>query len=246
MSRGYGKKRRHSVIRPGAGGAILRFLIGMVVLVAICGFFYLFVLQGEINVSLPIQSASSSAAPTTSATSAPTPVPTIEPTAAATATPTPEPTATPIPQDALAEAAELPGALPELPDAGVKLGLKELNLFDAAGQSVIIVRGYAYLEGRDAAQSRGYIRLVDPTSGEALGTYAVTPRAEEADLSFDETAGTNLDQAFFRMNIDVSGLPDGYYIVCMALENGGQIAWNYFDDSMYHFQIDHGTAMLCE
>ena len=246
MSRGYGKKRRQSIIRPGAGGAVLRFLIGMVVLIAICGFFYLFVLQGEINVSLPIQDASSPAAPTASATIAPTPVPTIEPTAAATATPTPEPTATPIPQEMLSGAAELSTALPVLPDAGVKLGLKELNLFDAAGQSVIIVRGYAYLEGQDAAQSQGYILLTDPMSGEVLGVYPVTPSAEEADLSFDETAGTNLDQAFFRLNIDVSGLPDGYYIVCIALENGDRIAWNYFDDGMYHFQINRGAAMLSE
>ncbi len=249
MSRGNRKKKRRSIIRPGAGGAILRFLIGVVLLIAVCGFFYLFILQGTVNITLPIQDGSASAEPTAQVTAAPTAVPTIEPTAAATAAPSPEPTATPIPPEEMAQAAQLPDGLiglPELPDARVKLGLKELNLFDAAGQSVIIVRGYAFIEGQDAAQSQGYILLTDPTSGATLNVYPVSPRTEDADLSFDETAGANLDQAFFRMSIDVSGLPDGYYIVCMALENGGRTAWNYFDDSMYHFRVDHGLVMLFE
>ena len=245
MSRGYGKKKRRSVVRPGAGGAILRFLIGVVLLIGLCGAFYLFVLQGTVPLS-PIVPGTSSPAEPTGATNAPTSVPTIEPTAAATATPTPEPTATPVPQEVLAGAVALPAALPAQPDPQVKLGLKELNLFDAAGQSVIIVRGFAFLEGLDAAASRGYILLTDPTSGETLGVYPISPYAEDADLSFDETAGAHLDQAFFRMNIDVSGLPDGYYLVCIAVENGGRIAWNYVDNSMYHFRIDHGAAMLNE
>ena len=52
MSRGY--KRRRSIFRPDAGRAFLRFLIGMVLLVALCALFYIFVLQGEINIELPV------------------------------------------------------------------------------------------------------------------------------------------------------------------------------------------------
>ena len=90
------------------------------------------------------------------------------------------------------------------------------------------------------------ILLIDPLTGDTLGTYPVTPKAEDADLSVDEAAGANLDQAFFQMNVDVSDLPDGYYIVCMAVENNGSAAWNYFDDSMYHFRIEQGVAVLGE
>ncbi|MBQ8952976.1 MAG: hypothetical protein IJ048_02580 [Clostridia bacterium] len=247
MSRGYGYYRRRSIFRPDAGRAFLRFLIGIVLLIGLCCAFYLFVLQGTVSVNLPIQEERKpTAEPTVTVTQTPTPVPTIEPTAEPPATPTPVPTATPIPREALAGTAELPPPLSEQPDAGVELGLKELSLFDEAGQSVVIVRGYAYAQGKDAAQSHSYALLIDPITGDTLGTYPVTPRPEEADLSFDEAAGSNLDQAFFHMNIDVSALPDGYYIVCMAVENGGSAAWNYFDDSMYHFRIEQGVAVLGE
>ena len=247
MSRGYGYYRRRSIFRPDAGRAFLRFLIGIVLLIGLCSAFYLFVLQGTVNVSLPVQEEKATTEPTVAVTQTPTPVPTIEPTAEPTVAPTPVPTATPIPAEAISSPVEAPiEALPQTPSANVKLGLKELSLFDEAGQSVMIVRGYAYVEGKDAAQSHSYILLIDPLTGDTLGTYPVTPKAEDADLSFDEAAGANLDQAFFQMNVDVSNLPDGYYIVCMAVENNGSAAWNYFDDSMYHFRIEQGVAVLGE
>ena len=247
MSRGNGHRKRRSIFRPNAGGAFLRFLFGVLLLAVLCGLFYLFVLEGEINFRLPVDMSSSTSEPSALVTPAPTPVPTIEPTAGPTATPIPEPSATPVPPEAMT--VPLQDAiqnLPQMPDESLKLGLNELSLFDEAGQNVIIVRGYAYIQGRDAAQSRGYILLTDPLSGHLLSAYPVTPRAEEAYLSFDGTAGANLDQAFFWMNIDVSGLPDGYYIVCVAMENGGRTVWNYFDDSMYHFRVEQGVVMLCE
>ncbi|MBO4299098.1 MAG: PT domain-containing protein [Clostridia bacterium] len=267
MSRGY--KRRRSIFRADAGRAFLRFLIGMVLLVALCALFYIFVLQGKINIEFapktptqePVQtvaaeptpqpSVEATAAPTASPTSAPTAeptaVPTIEPTAEATAAPTPEPTNTPIPSEEVADSMEsVPENLPENTSDNLKLGLKELKVVDNAGKSVIVVRGYAYIEGADAAQSQGYILLTDAASGEMLGRYPVTPRPEDADLAFEATSGSNLDQAFFQLNVDVSSLYDGIYLISMAVENNGTSAWNYFDDSMFHFYVMQGVAVLSE
>ena len=268
MSRGYNRRRR-SIFRADAGRAFLRFLIGMVLLVALCALFYIFVLQGKINIELPApkpaQTASTDSASSTpestraDATAAPTEaqkadatdeataVPTIEPTAEVTPEPTPEPTNTPIPADEIAgEMSQLPANLPETVSENLKLGLKELKVVDNGGASVIVVRGYAYIEGADAAQSKGYILLTDAASGEMLGMYPVTPKPEDADLSFDAASGSNLDQAFFQLNVDVSGLYDGIYLVSMAVENNGATEWNYFDDSMFHFFVMQGVATLSE
>ena len=260
MSRG----RKKSIFRADASRAFLRFLIGEVLLFTLCALFYIFVLQGEINIELPIsqpqqqeptqvpdealvtEMATSEAAETLTPipTEEPTPVPTIEPTAEPTATPTPEPTATPIPDAELAGTMEeIMGNLPELASDQLKLGLKELSVVNSTNQSVLIVRGYAYIEGADAANSHGYIILNDAASGEMLGMYPVTPKAEDADLAFEEASGTNLDQAFFQLNVDVDELYDGIYLVSMAVENNGKVVWNYFDDSTFHFFITEGVAV---
>jgi len=254
MSRGY--YRRRSIFRPDAGRAFLRFAIGIILLVALCALFYIFVLQGKIDIELPVPPQRPAAtatpdlstpAPTVAPTDEPTPVPTIEPTAEPTATPTPAPTATPIPAEELAgPMEEVMAGLPDEIGANLKLGLKELSVFDEGGQSVVVVRGYAYIEGADAANSHSYILLTNAASGALLGMYPVTPKAEDADLAFEESSGANLDQAFFQLNLDAASLEDGYYIVSMAVENGGKVAWNYFDDSMYHFSVTQGAAALSE
>ncbi len=263
MSRGYYRHRR--MFRADAGRAFLRFLIGMVLLIALCALFYIFVLQGKIDIELPAPqptarsdvsaqtqpqasvTAEPTAAPTPEPTEKPTAVPTIEPTAEATPTPTPEPTATPIPpEEVVTTMQKVLSGLSDNLDTSLELGLKELKVVDNGGSSVIVVRGYAYIEGADAAKSRGYILLTDAASGDMLGMYPVTPKPEDADLAFDAASGSNLDQAFFQLNVDVSGLYDGIYLISMVVENNGRTVWNYFDDSMFHFYVMQGVARLSE
>ena len=243
MSKGYHTRR--SIFRRDAGRAFLRFLIGEVLLVVLCGVFYLFVLQGKIDLPVSFDSATPSPAPTE--TIQPTAVPTIEPTAEPTQAPTPEPTATPIPVENLALTMQtvMPG-LPETNSTELKLGLKEFKIFTDGGQSVLVIRGYAYIEGADAAQSTGYIVLADAISGEIKGMYPVTPNADDADLSFDESSGVNLDQAFFQLNLDTASIGDGIYLMSMAVVGEGKTVWNYFDSSMFHFSIQDGVVTLPE
>ena len=263
MSRGYYKRR--SVFRPDAGRAFLRFLIGLVLLAALCALFYIFVLQGKINIQLPqpqtqtgdaVQTADVTPLPRESVlpvvteapvvvTAEPTAVPTIESTAEPTEAPTPEPTATPVPAEELRAICPLPANLPDLPSSTLKIGLKEMRIMNSADQNVFIVRGYAYLEGADASASKGYIVLMD-VNGQKVGAYPVQACPEDADLTFDTSAGSNLDHAFFKLKADLSGLPDGIYLAAMAVENGGKIQWNYMDDALFHFFVTEGQAVLSE
>ncbi len=261
-------KRRRSIFRQDAGRAFLRFLIGTVLLIALVALFYIFVLQAKIDIPLP---GAQTPAPTETVKSEPTPqstaeptavpvataaaepvseptaVPTIEPTAQPTDAPPPEPTATPIPQESMAgEMLPLMDGMPETVSESLKLGLKELNMFESAGRSVLVVRGYAYIEGADAAQSHGYLVITDAASGVTLGMYPVTVSSEDADLTFDAASGSNLEQAFFRANVDVSGMYDGIYLITMAVENNGRIEWNNFDDRMFHFYVMQGLGLLSE
>ena len=70
------------------------------------------------------------------------------------------------------------------------------------------------------------------------------PASDEADLAFDGAAGQNLDQAFFKINLDTSSLPDGVYLLAAAVRSGDKTTWSYFDDAISHFDIEQGVARL--
>ncbi len=261
---------RRRFYRPEAGSAFLRFLIGLVLLATLCALFFILVLRGQFDIDpvfaqtgtpaqtaeavppsgqegeRPVSPAGSTDVPA-GPTDAPTFVPTVAPTAKPTDAPSPEPEATPFPPELLAGPMEV--VMPDLPEAvsaDLKLGLRDLSTFDSGGHSILTVRGYAYIEGADAAQSRSYILLTDAASGAMLGMFSVMSTPEDADTAFAETEGVNLDQSFFRLNLDVSDLYDGIYLLSMAVENGGAVVWNNFDDSMFHFYVAQGVAMLNE
>ena len=256
MSRDHNGRRR--IFRRDAGRAFLRFLIGEVLLIVLCSVFYLFVLQGKVSFELPLKSAEPTSEVQTTAddsatqSAAPdvTAVPTIEPTAEATQEPTEAPTATPIPAEALSALLSEPltGLQPECDplayDPSLKTGLRDLTLFDEAGQSVIELRAYAYIEGEDAASCTRYLVLFDVGSGATMAVYNVESAADEADLAFDADSGENLDQAFFKANLDTSTLPDGAYLLAVAVSSGEKTTWSYFDDAISHFTVEAGIASL--
>ena len=259
MSKDHNGRRR--IFRRDAGRAFLRFLIGEVLLIVLCSVFYLFVLQGKVNVELPLKVENTAATqptpedgatPDATASVAPdsTVVPTIEPTAELTAEPTAAPTATPIPAEQLSVrvAEPIAGIQPQCDplsyNPALKAGLRELSLFGYGGQNVIVVRAYAYIEGADAAESTRYLVLIDVASGETAAVYTVEAASAEADLTFDAAAGANLEQAFFRANIDASALPDGVYLLATATRSGDTVSWSYFDDAVSHFLIEQGVVRL--
>lgn len=267
MSRHDGNRRR--IFRRDAGRAFLRFLIGEVLLLVLCSVFYLFVLQGKVSIALPVYRENPSPTPeevmtTDGMTDAPdggvtsvpdaetSAVPTIEPTAELTDQPTPEPTATPIPAEGLALPMEVPpaGLYPQCDaalrdgDGVLKAGIRELSLFDAAVQSVVQLRAYAYIEGADALGSTLYVAVMDINSGETAAVYQAQPASAEADLAFDASAGVNLEQAFFQVNLDASALPDGTFVLLSAVQSADQLRWAYFDEAISHFTVADGVAYL--
>ncbi len=232
---------RRSIFKKGKGRAFLKFLIGELLLVAVVGVVYLFILQGDIDVLLP-SAMKPEPTPVITATPEPTPAATPVPTAVVTIAPTDEPTpapsATPVPYEALSapQGEDAPEA-PVLPDEALKLGLSEFKAFTEAGQSVLVVKGHAYIEGLDAANSEIYLVIADAGLGQIVDMYQAVSAPETASLTFEETSGSNLANAFFTANLDVSEYPDSSYLLSVVVVNGDRAAMNYFDDKTFHFSI---------
>lgn len=239
---------RRSVFKKGKGRAFLRFLLGELILVALVSVVYLFVLQADVTSLLPASPANEAtvtATPEAAATEtpAPTPVETIEP----TSEPTPAPTATPIPFEELSRSMgeEAPEA-PALPDASLKLGMSEFRAFNEAGQMALILKGHAYIEGLDAANSTIYVMVSDAGMGQLVDMYQAVSAPETASLSFEESSGSNLANAFFTAKIDVSEYYAGSYLLSVVVVNEDKVAMNYFDARPFHFTVVDGVLSVEE
>lgn len=239
--------KRRSIFKKGKGGAFLNFLIGEIALVAVAGAIYLFILQGNIPLPAYTGDSAATASPTPTVEATVTPVPTEVATLVPTATPTPAPTGTPVPPEQLSmtageDAPEVPMAL----DDSLKLGLSEVSAFTEAEQNVLTVGGYAFIEGRDAAKSSLYLTVYNAETGVIVGMYPATITPENANLSFDESSGENLTNAFFTVKVDVSGYQDNSYILSMLVVNEDKVAINFFDNRTYHFIIEEGALAVIE
>ena len=247
---------RRSVFRKGKGRAFLRFLIGELLLIGIACFVYLFVLQGDVTALLPAMTTPNptelqvTEQPATDAPATATPAPTPEPTAVATIppteAPTPEPTATPVPFEQISlPMGETAPEVPLMADEKLKLGMSECRAFTAAGQNVLLVGGHAYIEGLDAANSAIYLVISD-AMGNLIGVYPAVSAPETANLSFEESSGTNLSNAFFTARIDVSEYFFGSYMISAVVVNEDRVAMNYFDSSTFHFMYMDGVLSIAE
>jgi len=231
---------RRSVFRKGKGRAFLRFLLGELLLFALVSVGYLFLLQGDISSLIPKPSASDAASVTASPVPSATPAPeaTAVETIAPTDTPTPAPTGTPIPFEQLSlPLGEAAPEVPETADEALKLGLSELRAFNEAGQKVVIVSGYAYIEGLDAANSTVYLLVSNAANADRLGLYPAVCAPEMANLSFEESSGANLTNAFFTARLDVSEYGEGAFLVSVVVVNEDKAAMNFFDARTFHFSI---------
>ncbi len=239
---------RRSVFKKGKGRAFLKFLLGELILIALVSVVYLFVLQADVTNLLPAPVQEEPAAtdvpePVVTATPEPTTVATIEP----TAEPTPAPSATPVPYEELSQGmGELAPEIPALPDNELKLGMSEFRAFNEAGQMVLSLSGHAYIEGLDAAKSTVYIRVADAGMGQTVDVYEAVSAPETANLSFEESSGANLENAFFTARIDVSEYFFGSYIMSVVVVNEDRVAMNYFDDRPFHFIVMDGVLTVEE
>ena len=238
---------RRSVFKKGKGRAFARFLLSELLLAALVCIVYLFILQGDVSSLLPAPvPATLDATPTAAPTAEPTPVPTAVATIAPTEAPTPAPTATPVPFEmvSLPAGEEAPEA-PVMPDDQLKLGLSECSAFTEAGQNVLVVGGHAYIEGLDAANSAVYLQVSD-VMGSVIGLYPAVSAPETANLSFEESSGANLQNAFFTAMIDVSEYWDGSYMLNAVVVNEDKVSMNYFDNRTFHFMMMGGVLSIAE
>ena len=197
---------RQSVFKKGKGRAFLKFLIGELLLIGIACFVYLFILQGDVSVLLPksVQNTEAPAGnaegthlsdddaadlPTAEPTKAPTEAPTEAPTPEPTEAPTPAPTATPVPFEQLSlPLGDAAPEVPVMPDEKLKLGMSELYSFSEAGQRVVVVSGYAYIEGLDAANSDIYLLVSNAANADPIALYPAISAPEMENLSFEESS----------------------------------------------------------
>ena len=239
---------RRSVFKKGKGRAFLKFLLGELILIALVSVVYLFVLQADVTNLLPAPvqeepAVTASPEPVVTPTPEPTTVATIEP----TAEPTPAPSPTPVPFEELCQGlGELAPEAPALPDASLKLGLSEFRAFNEAGQRVLTIGGHAYIEGLDAAKSTIYVMTADAGTGRMIEMYPAVSAPETANLSFEESSGTNLANAFFTAKIDVSEYGAGSYMLSIVVVNEDKAVMNYFDTRPFHFRIVEGELVVEE
>ncbi len=237
---------RRSVFKKGKGRAFLKFLLGELTLFAVVSICCLFILQGDLSLILgnvrpkPISVS-------TQLPAADTPVPTVVATLAPTPTPTLAPTGTPVPFEQLSMSlGENAPEAPMMPNEQLKLGMRECSSFTDAGQNVLIVAGHAYIEGRDAAKSDIYILLIDAGNGNVMGTYPAVSAPETANLVFSQSSGSNLSNAFFTVNIDVSEYYSSSYMISALVVNEDKVAMNYFDTRTFHFRVENGELLIEE
>lgn len=238
---------RRSVFKKGKGRAFLRFLLGELLLIALVAVCYLFLLQGDISSLLPAPVSVPEATATPAPTEVPAPTPTAVVTIAPTQEPTPAPTGTPIPFEELSlPAGEDAPEVPALPDELLKLGMSEFRAFTDGGQKVMLVSGYAYIEGLDAAKSSIYLLVSNAADGSQLGMYPAVSAPETASLSFEESSGSNLANAFFTAKLDVSEFGDNAYLLSAVVVNEDKVSMNFFDSRTFHFTIWDGELSVVE
>ena len=89
----------------------------------------------------------------------------------------------------------------------------------------------------DAANSTVYLLVSNAANADRLGLYPAVCAPEMANLSFEESSGANLTNAFFTARLDVSEYGEGAFLVSVVVVNEDKAAMNFFDARTFHFSI---------
>ena len=237
-------EERRSIFKKGKGKAFLKFLLGELTIIAVVSICYLFIMQGDVSALLPKPTETNPAGPNVqTATPAPTLVVTLPP----TTPPTPAPSATPVPFEMISlPAGEDAPEAPVMPDERLRLGMSECRAFKQAGQNVLIISGYAYIDGLDAAKSDIYMLIMEAENASVIDMYPAIKTPEAAYLSFDAASGSNLSNAFFTVRIDVSEYESSSYMLSTVVVNEDSVKMNYFDNRIFHFRVEDGVLVIEE
>lgn len=165
----------------------------------------------------------------------------MDPDSEPTPLPVPTPRVTPIPLDdyALVNKRLL---IPETYDV-VLADLVECRSSSADDGRALVVRGWGYLENRDALNAQIYL-VVSTKFGENHRFYLTRRLSGSSGLVHDATTGRNLDQADFAVNVRVEDTyTDGEYrmgIMVIAKEGSEQYRGYTRLDPKYNFNVLKG------
>ena len=225
------KKKSRRIFRPGKGKAFLHFFVGETLLLVLCVCIYLFVLQGTIE--LPgLKNLIREKAPLTLSDPDATPRP--------TKTPEPTPSPTPVPETMYSpqvDMSQLSGAQ-TADSAWLKTSLFTLSGVSSGEKHAIVIQGHAYLEGMDAQGSSIYLLLENADTGECEAAFLAERTSGQNGLSFEEANGVNLDQAYYRACLDVTGYRSAPYRIRICVINGERMGSVCLDSQQYHFYFD--------
>ncbi|MEG2624442.1 MAG: hypothetical protein RSC06_16250, partial [Clostridia bacterium] len=139
------------------------------------------------------------------ATPTPTPVPVVTP--RPLPTPMPTPNATPLPLDWLSSH-DTRMVMPRDTSAKGEAGFTGMSTSDGDENQVMLVTGWAFLDGFDAQKANVYL-VVSAKSGSISKFYEVDVLPGSTGIVHDASRGTNLERADFRAAFNVSTYEEG-------------------------------------
>ncbi len=124
-----------------------------------------------------------------------------------------------------------------------EVALTQCEPSSADGGKVMMVRGWGYIRGADAAESRVYL-AVSTKNGDDHRFYAVIRQSGSTGIQHDPATGKNLDQADFAAAFSVDTYDDGEYRLGLLIQvmNGKKVAEEayYPLGDQYNFVVSGG------
>lgn len=160
--------------------------------------------------------------------------------------PTPVPVAEPTPIPASAYSKRVRVSQPLSQDIPCNVNLTEYAVEKCENGLALMLRGWGYIEQKDAALSTIYL-VICASDAQQMWFYQTINTPGATGIEHDGATGTNLDRADFTAIVDVSDYPDGRYTLGLAIlnelneqEDIGSFA--PFQDQ-YTFHVRHGNII---
>ena len=256
---------RKGFFRKGISSAVIRFSMGLILLVVILVVLYYLLVsatyevdgQQPANTLRPYVVPEATPTPTPSPTPSPTPEEdaTLPPYATPTptpATPTPEPTPSPtpeptsIPQSMLA--APQPRSAENIPpvSSDVRAAITDCYVSAVDNYQIMEIEGYAYYENPyyNGENSSCYLVVVQNSTG-LIMSYLTTSEEGITGIEHDGV-GQNLADSDFRVYIDVSEYSDDVYtlaVVLLCTNNGYEAQLTYRFPDTTNFAVRSGEII---
>lgn len=236
-----GSSRRSPPQYRSAGTAIIWFVVCLIALIVGALLFYYFVVDFDYQSFVDPNDASQAFLPPDGYQPQDYPELAIDPDASPTPHPMRAPQPTPVPVDSYA-ILDRRMMLPDSYDTVIG-DLTECRISTPDDNHVLVLRGYGYMEGRDAFDAQIYM-VVSANYSDSHRFYQVKTESGSTGLLHDATTGRNLDQSDFVVNIRVDDTyQEGEYRLGLLVINreDGATARGYTRlSTKYNFLVSKG------